>query len=134
MKKIIIDYDCSSREIIIKICEKTSTKLAKYYAKTKEFDKLLYNLTNILNFTQKLSLYKMWDNKNDKNSVNYETKYQTKFKIYFRRYYNLAAILRAKAQRANLVEEIIQYNNAINLLLTFLQFDAIVVKFLLRQS
>jgi len=59
LKKTIIDYDCSLREIIIKACKKTLTKLVKYYLKIKELNKMLYNLVNILNSTQKLSLYKM---------------------------------------------------------------------------
>jgi len=59
LEKTIIDYNCSLREIIIKACKKASTKLVKYYLKTKEFDKILYNLVNILNSTQKLSLYKI---------------------------------------------------------------------------
>jgi len=59
LKKIIIDYDCFLREIIIKACKKASTKLVKYYSKTKELNKILYNLVNILNFTQKLSFYKI---------------------------------------------------------------------------
>jgi len=96
LEKIIIDYDCSSKEIIIKACKKVLTKLVKYYSKTKELDKILYNLVNILNSTQKLSLYKMWNEKDNNNFVNYETKYQIKFKIYFRRHYNLATTLRAK--------------------------------------
>jgi len=59
LRKIITNYDCFLREIIIKVCKKASTKLVKYYLKTKEFDKILYNFVNILNSTQKLSFYKM---------------------------------------------------------------------------
>jgi len=51
LKETIIDYNCSLREIIIKACKKVSTKLVKYYSKTKELDKMLYNLVNILNST-----------------------------------------------------------------------------------
>jgi len=51
LKKIIIDYDCSLREIIIKACKKVSTKFVKYYSKIEEFDKILYNFVNILNST-----------------------------------------------------------------------------------
>jgi len=54
LKKTIINYVCSSKEIVIKACNKVSTKLVKYYSKTKELDKTLYNLANILNSTQKL--------------------------------------------------------------------------------
>ena len=45
--------------IIIKICNKASTKLAKYYSRIKELDNILYNFTSILDFTQKVSLYKL---------------------------------------------------------------------------
>jgi len=51
LEKIIIDYNCSSREIIIKVCKKALTKLVKYYSKIEEFSKILYNLVNILNST-----------------------------------------------------------------------------------
>ncbi len=50
---------CSSIEIVTRVCNKASTKLAKYYSKIEELDNTLYNLVNILNSTQKLSLYKM---------------------------------------------------------------------------
>jgi len=49
LKKTIIDYDCSLREIIIKACKKVLTKLVKYYLKTKELNKMLYNFVYILN-------------------------------------------------------------------------------------
>jgi len=62
----------------------------------------------------------MWNEKDNNNFVNYETKYQTKFKVYFRRYYILVIVLRARAQRANIVKKIMQYNNIIDFLLTFL--------------
>ncbi len=45
-------------KIVIKICNKVSTKLAKYYSKTKELNNTSYNFVNILDFTQKVSLYK----------------------------------------------------------------------------
>jgi len=44
---------------IIKICNKVLTKLATYYLRTKELHNILYNLVNILDFTQKASLYKL---------------------------------------------------------------------------
>jgi len=59
LKKTITNYSCFSKEIILKVCKKASTKLAKYYSKTKELNKMLYNFVNILNSTQKLSLYKI---------------------------------------------------------------------------
>jgi len=45
--------------IVFKICNKTLTKFAKYYLKTKELNNTLYNFVNILNSTQKVSLYKL---------------------------------------------------------------------------
>jgi len=59
LKKIITNYDCFLKKIIIKACKKASTKFVKYYLKTKELDKILYNFINILSSTQKLSLYKI---------------------------------------------------------------------------
>ncbi len=59
LKKTITNYSCSLREIILKICKKVLTKFVKYYSKTKEFNKILYNFINILNFIQKLSFYKI---------------------------------------------------------------------------
>ena len=70
-------------KIVTRTCNKTLTKLAKYYSKTKELNNILYNFVNILNSTQKLSLYKMWNKKNNNNTINYETKYKIEFKIYF---------------------------------------------------
>ncbi len=59
LKKTITNYSCSLREIILKVCKKASTKLVKYYLKTKKINKMLYNLVNILNSTQKLNFYKI---------------------------------------------------------------------------
>jgi len=58
LKKIIRVNVYFLTNIIIKICNKASTKLAKYYSKIKELDDTLYNLVNILNFTQKVNFYK----------------------------------------------------------------------------
>jgi len=49
IKKTITNYSCFLREIILKVCKKASTKFVKYYLKTKELNKILYNLINILN-------------------------------------------------------------------------------------
>ncbi len=59
LEKTIEINVCSSTKIVTRACNKASTKLAKYYSKTKELDGTLYNLVNILDSTQKLSLYKM---------------------------------------------------------------------------
>ncbi len=58
LKKIIKVNNYSLIEIIIKICNKVLTNLAKYYLRTKELDNTLYNLINNLNFTQKVNFYK----------------------------------------------------------------------------
>ncbi len=76
----------------------------------------------------KLSLYKIWDDKNnedtdhDEESVNYKIKYKTEFKKYFHRYYEDSAVnSRAEAQRVRSdADEIMHYNNAVDLLLTIL--------------
>jgi len=59
LKKIIKVNIYSLIDIVFKTCNKASTKLAKYYLKTKKLDNTLYNLVNILDFTQKVSLYKL---------------------------------------------------------------------------
>jgi len=58
LKKIIKINVYSSKDIVLKICNKALTKFAKYYSKTKELDNMLYNFVNILNSTQKINLYK----------------------------------------------------------------------------
>jgi len=58
LKKIIKVNIYFSTNIVIKICNKVSTKLAKYYSRTKELNNTLYDLVNILNLTQKTNLYK----------------------------------------------------------------------------
>ncbi len=59
LKKIIIINVYSLTNIVIKICNKVLIKLAKYYLRIEELDNTLYNLVNILNFTQKINLYKL---------------------------------------------------------------------------
>ncbi len=39
------------KDIVLKVCNKVSTKFAKYYSKTKELGNILYNFVNILNLT-----------------------------------------------------------------------------------
>ncbi len=116
LKKIRINV-LFSTNIVIKICNKVLTKFAKYYLRIKELDDMLYNFVNILDFTQKVNLYKLWDKRENDNIINYENKYKIEFKNYFRRYYDLVANLKAKVQRANIIKEIMQYNNAYNFLL-----------------
>ncbi len=57
VKRIICDNACSLKTFIIKTCELTFTKLAKYYFKFKSKNELIYNFVMILDFTQKLNLY-----------------------------------------------------------------------------
>ncbi len=57
IKKIICDNAYFLKTLVIKACELTFIKLAKYYFKIKNKDKLIYNLAIILGFTQKLYLY-----------------------------------------------------------------------------
>jgi len=59
LEKIIRVNVYSSTNIVLKTCNKVSTKLAKYYLWTKELNNTLYNFVNILDFTQKVSLYKL---------------------------------------------------------------------------
>ena len=59
LEKIIRINIYFSKNIVFKICNKTSTKFAKYYSKIEKLDNILYNLINILDSTQKISLYKL---------------------------------------------------------------------------
>jgi len=59
LKKIIRINIYFSTNIVIKICNKVLTKLAKYYLRTKKLNNILYNFVNILDFTQKVNLYKL---------------------------------------------------------------------------
>ncbi len=59
MKKIITNYNCFLRKIILKVCKKVLTKFVKYYSKIEKLNKTLYKFINILNSIQKLSLYKI---------------------------------------------------------------------------
>jgi len=59
LKKIIRINIYFLKNIVFKICNKVSTKFAKYYLKTKKLDSILYNLVNILDSTQKVSFYKL---------------------------------------------------------------------------
>jgi len=58
LEKIIKINIYFSKNIVFKICNKVLIKLAKYYLKIKKLDNILYNLINILDSTQKASLYK----------------------------------------------------------------------------
>ncbi len=59
LKKIIRINIYFLKDIILKACNKASTKLAKYYSKTKKLNDTLYNFVDILDLTQKISLYKL---------------------------------------------------------------------------
>ncbi len=59
LEKIIRINIYFSKNIVFKICNKVSTKFAKYYSRTEKLDSILYNLVNILNFMQKISFYKL---------------------------------------------------------------------------
>ncbi len=51
LKKIIKINIYFFKNIVFKVCNKASTKFAKYYSKIKELDNILYNFVNILDFT-----------------------------------------------------------------------------------
>jgi len=59
LKKTIKMNIYSLTKIITRACNKALTKLAKYYSKIEELNNILYNFVNILNFTQKLNVYKI---------------------------------------------------------------------------
>ncbi len=51
IKMIIRNNACTSQALVLRACELAFIKLIKYYFKTKNKDKLIYNLAIILNFT-----------------------------------------------------------------------------------
>jgi len=51
VKRIIRNNAYFLKTFVIKACELTFTKLAKYYFKTKSKDELIYNFAIILDFT-----------------------------------------------------------------------------------
>jgi len=57
IETIVRDNACTSQALVLQACELAFNKLAKYYFKMKNKDELIYNLTMILNSTQKLNLY-----------------------------------------------------------------------------
>ena len=59
LKKIIRINIYFLKNIVFKICNKVSTKFAKYYLKIKKLNNILYNFVNILDSIQKVSFYKL---------------------------------------------------------------------------
>ncbi len=57
IEMIVCNNACTLQALVLQACELAFNKLAKYYFKMKSKDELIYNLTMILNFTQKLNLY-----------------------------------------------------------------------------
>ncbi len=51
IETIVRDNACTSQALVLRACELTSNKLAKYYFKMKNKDKLIYNLAMILDST-----------------------------------------------------------------------------------
>ncbi len=120
IETIVRDNACTSQALVLQACELAFNKLAKYYFKMKNKDELIYNLTMILNSTQKLNLYQDWD-VNENDSHFYYNKYRKEFKNYFHHYYEeKTTTAKVKAQVTSDVDQIMQYNNAIDHLLTML--------------
>ncbi len=120
IETIVRDNACTSQALILRACELAFNKLAKYYFKTKNKDELIYNLAMILDSTQKLNLYQDWD-VNENDSHFYYDKYRKEFKNYFHHHYEEKTITaEVKAQVASDVDQIMQYDNAIDHLLTML--------------
>ncbi len=57
IEMIVRDNACISQALVLWACKLAFNKLAKYYFKMKSKNELIYNLTMILNSTQKLNLY-----------------------------------------------------------------------------
>ncbi len=120
IEMIVRDNACTSQALVLRACELAFNKLAKYYFKTKSKDELIYNLAMILDSTQKLNLYQDW-NANENDSHFYYDKYRKEFKNYFRHHYEeRTTTAEVRAQVTSDVDQIMQYDNAIDHLLTML--------------
>ncbi len=120
IEMIVCDNACTSQALVLRACELASNKLAKYYFKTKSKDELIYNLAMILDSTQKLNLYQDWD-ANENDSHFYYDKYRKEFKNYFYHHYEeKTTTAEVRAQVTSNVDQIMQYDNAIDHLLTML--------------
>jgi len=120
IETIVRDNACTSQALVLRACELAFNKLAKYYFKTKSKDELIYNLAMILDSTQKLNLYQDWD-ANENDSHFYYNKYRKEFKNYFHHHYEeKTTIAEVRAQVTSDVDQIMQYDNAIDHLLTML--------------
>ncbi len=120
IETIVRDNACISQALVLQACKLTFNKLAKYYFKTKSKDELIYNLAIILNSTQKLNLYQDWD-ANENDSHFYYNKYRKEFKNYFHHHYKeRTTTAEVRAQVTSDVDQIMQYDNAIDHLLTML--------------
>ncbi len=120
IKTIVRDNACTSQALVLRACKLAFNKLAKYYFKTKNKDELIYNLTMILDSIQKLNLYQDWD-ANENDSHFYYNKYRKEFKNYFHRHYEeKTTTAEVKAQVTSDVDQVMQYDNAIDHLLTML--------------
>ncbi len=120
IEMIVCNNACTSQALVFQACELTFIKLAKYYSKMKSKDELIYNLIMILNFTQKLNLYQDWD-VNENDFYFYYNKYRKEFKNYFHHHYEKRiTTAEVKAQVTSDVDQIMQYDNAIDHLLTML--------------
>jgi len=58
VEEVVRNNVCPSKALVIKACELTFTKLAKYYSKIENKGELIYNFVMILDSTQKLNLYR----------------------------------------------------------------------------
>ncbi len=86
----------------------------------KNKNELIYNLIMILDFTQKLNLYQDW-NANENDVHFYYDRYRKKFKNYFHHHYEeKTTTSEVEVQVTSDVDQIMQYDNAINHLLTML--------------
>ncbi len=120
IEMIVRNNACTLQALVLQACELAFNKLAKYYFKTKSKDELIYNLAMILNSTQKLNLYYDWD-ANENDSHFYYDKYRKEFKNYFHHHYEeKTTTAEVRVQVTSDVDQIMQYDNAIDHLLTML--------------
>ena len=74
----MIANDLLWKRIVINVCNAVSAKFANYYSRTENDGGLIYNLANVLDFTMKFNLYKVWDRQKNAFSTHYQNKYKKK--------------------------------------------------------
>ena len=118
IKKVMIANNLLWKRIVISVCNAIFAKFAKYYSRTENDGGLINNLVNVLDFTIKLDLYKVWDRQKNAFSTHYQNRYKKKFCEYFRKHYENSIINpKPTSRKTQNINEIMFCGNSIVILL-----------------